>query len=143
MVKLDLSHFLHFHKTAPLVWIGFPNGGRQNYSTYYGSHFFRKFKFSILNFLCKILFLFKLSLRWTLHRQLQGLKIITLDVNGCAVEPGETLHVSWDKICICICFFSRLNNTCDVDTSNAGESCLWLGSLQNKKKVCANNINTD
>merc|ERR1712126_437024 len=39
---------------------------------------------------------------------------MALDVNGCAVEPGDTLHVS-----------------CDVDTSNAGESCLCdvIGAL--------------
>merc|ERR1712126_626886 len=39
---------------------------------------------------------------------------MALDVNGSAVEPGDTLHVS-----------------CDVDTSNAGESCLCdvIGAL--------------
>jgi len=42
------------------------------------------------------------------------LKIITLDVKGCAVDHGETLHFS-----------------CDVDTSNAGDRCLCdvIGAL--------------
>ena len=83
------------------------HGGMPKFSTFCCSHFFKKLKFSkILNFCVEFWwFLFKSSLRWTLHRQLQCLKIITLDVNGCAVDHGETLHFSWDKICICICFF--------------------------------------
>ena len=106
-------------------------------------HFFKKLKFSKnLNFCVEFWFLFRLSLRWTLHRQLQCLKIITLNVMGCAVDHGEALHFSWDKICVCICFFHA-----EWYLWHWHFQCRWalclIRIIAKYKKMCANKINTD